>query len=71
MVDFSNVGVWRMWSTSSLPLLPGPLWPRVVAPDKGLNYGSNRTVWYSNWVQTNDMLNWTAWNRTVQLFNCV
>ena len=23
-----------MWSTPSLPLLPGPLWPRVVAPDK-------------------------------------
>ena len=24
---------WEMWSTSSLSLLPGSLWPRVVAPD--------------------------------------
>ena len=26
--------LWEMWSTPSLPLLPGPLWPRVVAPDR-------------------------------------
>ena len=32
-----------MRSTPSLPLLPGPLWPGVVASDKGLIYGSNRT----------------------------
>ena len=24
--------LWGMQSTSSLPLLPGPLWPGVVAP---------------------------------------
>ena len=24
--------LWGMWSTLSLPLLPGPLWPRVVIP---------------------------------------
>ena len=23
-------GLWGMWNTSSLPLLPGPLWPGVV-----------------------------------------
>ena len=23
---------WVMWSTPSLPLLPGPLWPGVVVP---------------------------------------
>ena len=23
--------LWGMWSTLSLPLLPGPQWPRVVA----------------------------------------
>ena len=34
--------LWGMPSTSSLPLLPGPLWPGVVAPDI---YGSNRTVY--------------------------
>ena len=32
-----------MQSTPSLPSLPGPLWPEVVAPDKGPIYGSNRT----------------------------
>ena len=32
-----------MQSTPSLPLLPGPLWPGVVAPDKGPTYGLNRT----------------------------
>ena len=28
-----------MWSTPSLPLLPGPLWLRVVAPDRALLKG--------------------------------
>ena len=28
-----------MWSTLSLPLLPGPLWPGVVAPDRVLAMG--------------------------------
>ena len=27
--------LWGMRSTPSLPLLPGSLWPGVVAPDKG------------------------------------
>ena len=27
-------GFWVMRSTTSLPSLPGPLWPRVVAPDR-------------------------------------
>ena len=31
--------IWEMWSTASLPLLPGPLWPRVVAPDRILSMG--------------------------------
>ena len=29
--------LWRMWSIPSLPLLPGPLWPGVVAPDRALS----------------------------------
>ena len=29
--------LWRMWSTLSLPLLPGPLRPRVVALDRVLS----------------------------------
>ena len=31
--------LWGMWSTHSLPLLPGPLWPGMVAPDKALSMG--------------------------------
>ena len=34
--------LWGMPSTPKLPLLPGPLWPKVVAADKGSIYGSNR-----------------------------
>ena len=33
----------EMRSTPLLPSLPGPLWPGVVAPDKGPIYGLNRT----------------------------
>ena len=31
--------LWRMKSTPSLPLPPGPLWPRVEAPDRALSMG--------------------------------
>ena len=31
--DTAGLEIWGMWSTPSVPLLPGPLWPRVVAPD--------------------------------------
>ena len=30
---------WGMWSTPSLPLLTGLLWPEVVAPDRVLSIG--------------------------------
>ena len=35
--------IWGMLNTPLLPSLPGPLWPGVVAPDKGSIYGLNRT----------------------------
>ena len=35
--------LWGKWSTPLLPTLQGPLWPRVVAPDKGPIFGLNRT----------------------------
>ena len=35
--------LWGMRSTPLLLPLPGPLWPRVVALDKGPIYGLNRT----------------------------
>ena len=31
--------LWGMWSTPSLPLLPGPFWPGMVAPDRALSMG--------------------------------
>ena len=31
--------LWGMWSTPSLSLLPGPLWPRMVATDRALSMG--------------------------------
>ena len=31
--------LWGMQSTPSLPLLLGPLWPRVIAPDRVLSMG--------------------------------
>ena len=39
----SDGELWGMQSTPSLPSLPSPLWPGVVAPDKGPIYGLNRT----------------------------
>ena len=33
------MGPWGIWSTPSLPLLPGPLWLSVVAPDRALSMG--------------------------------
>ena len=45
--------LWEMRSTPSLLLLPGPLWPGVVAPDKGPIYGLNRTnsILMLNWIK--------------------
>ena len=62
--------LWGMWNTSSLASLPGPLWPRVVAPDKVPIYGLNRTKpWFgfTGFLHLNCVciLNWFAQNRTV------
>ena len=48
--------LWGMWSTPSLPLLPGPPWPGVVASDRVLTMGQTE----QNCVL---MLNWIVWNR--------
>ena len=48
-----------MRSTPSLPSIPGPIWPRVVAPDKGFSMGQIKKL---NSVL---MLNWIVWNITV------
>ena len=31
--------LWEMWCTPLLTSLPGPLWPRVVAPDRVISMG--------------------------------
>ena len=31
--------LWKIRSTPSLPLLPGPLWPGLGAPDRVLSMG--------------------------------
>ena len=33
-----------MWSTFSLPLLPGQVWPGMIVPVQGFIYGLNRTL---------------------------
>ena len=38
------VMLWRTQSTSSLPLLPGPHWPGVVAPDRDLLMGQIQLI---------------------------
>ena len=54
--------LWRMRSTLSLPLLPRPLWPEMVAPDRVPSMGQ---------IELNCvlMLNWITWNSTVLIFN--
>ena len=53
--------LWGMRSTPLLPLHQGPLWPRMVAPDRALSMGQ---------IELNCvlMLNWIAWNRTALTF---
>ena len=59
--------------------VPGPIWPRVVAPDKVLFVGQIELnhVFMLNWITWNRivlhliyefMLKWIVWNRTVLTF---
>ena len=54
------LGRWEMRSNPSLPLLPGPLWHRMVAPERTLSMVE---------IELNCilMLNWIVWIRTVWL----
>ena len=71
--------LWGIWSTLSLPLLPAPLWPGVIAPDRVLSKGQIELncILMLNWIAWIEpfwnlsyilMLNWVAWNRTVLKF---
>ena len=50
--------LWGMRSTSLLPLLPGPLWPGMEAPDKVLSMAKLRTYAKLNCLKKN-----CFWNR--------
>ena len=58
--EASVLELWGMWSSPSLPLLPGPLWPRVVVPVRVLSMVQielfNHLVYLKpfNCVQTSD-----------------
>ena len=61
--------LWGIWSTPSLPLLPGLLWPGVVALDKSPIYRLNTTKpWFEFTVFFHLncvlMLNCIIWNKT-------
>ena len=53
--------LWGIRSTPSLPLLPGPLRPGVVVPDRVLSMGQIE-------LKCVLMLNWITWNRTFWIF---
>ena len=67
--------LWGMRSTPSVPSLPGPLWPGVVAPDRDPIYESNRTK-QSTYAKLNCLGHWNCilmlnriiWNRTVYMY---
>ena len=61
--------LWGMWNTPSLPLLPGPLWPKIVALDRALSMGQIELncilmLDWIVWIRT-VWLNWIPWNRSV------
>ena len=55
------LALWGMWSTPSLPLFPGPLWPRAMALNRVLFMGQ---------IELNSVLmqKWIVWNRTVYMY---
>ena len=51
------IELWGMQSTPSLPLLPGPLCPDIVAPDRILSIGQIELFDYLNkWPMLNFLL---------------
>ena len=54
----SALEIWGMWSTPSLPLLLGPLWPKAVAPDRVQSMGQ------INCKQITDVKFWLLYRNT-------
>ena len=76
--------LWGMWSTLSLPLLPSPFWPRVVAPENVFtNYrylicmskhlvlnNQTKPIAHINNPQPDSVINWILiWNFHYIMFN--
>ena len=73
MARLQSVELWGIWSTFSLPLLPGPLRPKVVAPDRVLSMSPIELFGIEiEWKQM-DLFNWTVSDTQQYLepFNCV
>ena len=51
--DVPALEIWGMRSTSSTPLLPGPLWPGVLVPDRRLSMGQIELNWAYKWLILN------------------
>ena len=75
-MDSVMLELWGMWSTLSLPSLPGQLWPGVLGMDRVLYMGQielnhvlllNWIVWSGTVFAIKTVLtpNWIVWNRTV------
>ena len=61
-VEVPALDIWRMWSTSSLPLLPGPLWSRVKSPDRVLSMCQiEQTMSTNKWLMLNCDLYSSTW----------
>ena len=61
--------LWEMQSIPSVPSLPDPLWPGVVAPDRILSLGQTvmKCVLMLE-LKFILLLNWITWNRSVLRF---
>ena len=62
---------WGMQSTPSLLPLPGPLWPRMVLPERVESMGQKGLLTFELWANNWLMLKWMVWNRTICSSNCV
>ena len=57
--------LYGIWSTLSLPSVPGPRWPGVVAPDMFQSMGQIELNWITWDINCVLMQNWIVWIRTI------
>ena len=61
------LGLWGIRSTTSLPSLPGPLGPDVIAPIYGLNRANGILMlnWLAKWVECSPRVQVASYQRLV------